>query len=145
MEVSFHTTVEQNFNLDEMIARLEEANGKQAEAGLFGGFAADKAMWQEYGTSRGIPARPFLRNTMYENGSKWSRKAASGVLQVFEGGLSTTTLLSQLGTQMVDDIRQTINAGNFVPLAPQTVARKGSSRPLIDTGEMYGAITHKES
>lgn len=61
MDISFSTEVESNVDeLDEAIARLEQLDGKIAEAGLFGGFAAKKATWQEYGTSRGIPARPFF-------------------------------------------------------------------------------------
>ena len=54
MEITCDTSVESNFDLDEMIARLEAVDGREAEAGIFGGFAAKKAMWNEYGTSRCI-------------------------------------------------------------------------------------------
>lgn len=145
MEITCDTSVESNFDLDEMIARLEAVDGREAEAGIFGGFAAKKAMWNEYGTSRGIPARPFLRNTQYENERKWANDVGGDVLKVFTGNLSTTALMSQFGSKMADDIQKTIRAGNFVPLAPATVSRKGSSQPLIDTGDMIGAVTHKES
>ncbi|WP_419154632.1 hypothetical protein [Weissella bombi] len=146
MEIGFSTSVESDIDkLDEAIARLEQVNGKTAEAGLFGGFAAQKATWQEYGTSRGIPARPFLRNTQYENESRWSQKTGQDIIQVFEGGLSSSAVLSKLGLLMVQDIRKTIDAGNFAPLSPVTIAKKGSSKPLVDTGDMYGAITHRES
>lgn len=146
MDISFSTEVESNVDeLDEGIARLEQLDGKTAEAGLFGGFAAKKATWQEYGTSRGIPARPFLRNTQYENENQWSQKTGQDIIQVFEGGLSSSAVLSKLGILMVQDIRKTIDAGNFAPLSPATIAKKGNSKPLVDTGDMYGAITHRES
>lgn len=146
MDIGFSTSIESDVDqLDEAIARLEQLDGKTAEAGLFGGFAAKKAMWQEYGTSRGIPERPFLRNTQYENESRWSQKTGQDIIQVFEGGLSSSAVLSNLGLLMVQDIRKTIDAGNFAPLSPATIAKKGSSKPLVDTGDMYGAITHRES
>ncbi|MCM6765680.1 hypothetical protein [Weissella paramesenteroides] len=146
MDISFSTEVESNVDeLDEAIARLEQLDGKTAEAGLFDGFAAKKATWQEYGTSRGIPARPFLRNTQYENENQWSQKTGQDIIQVFEGGLSSSAVLSKLGILMVQDIRKTIDTGNFAPLSPATIAKKGSSKPLVDTGDMYGAITHRES
>lgn len=146
MNIGFKTSVESDIDeLDQAITRLEQLNGRTAEAGLFGGFAAKKATWQEYGTSRGIPARPFLRNTQYENENQWRQKISQDIVQVFEGSLSSSAVLSKLGLFMVQDIRKTIDAGNFAPLSPVTVAKKGSSKPLVDTGEMYGAITHKES
>lgn len=146
MDIGFKTSVESDVDeLDQAIARLEQLNGRTAEAGLFGGFAAKKATWQEYGTSRGIPARPFLRNTQYENENQWRQKTGQDIVQVFEGSLSSSAVLSKLGLLMVQDIRKTIDAGNFAPLSPVTVAKKGSSKPLVDTGDMYGAITHKES
>ena len=146
MDIGFKTSVESDIEeLDQAIARLEQLNGRTVEAGLFGGFAAKKATWQEYGTSRGIPARPFLRNTQYENENQWRQKTGQDIVQVFEGGLSSSAVLSKLGLLMVQDIRKTIDAGNFAPLSPVTVAKKGSSKPLVDTGDMYGAITHKES
>ena len=146
MDIGFKTSVESDIEeLDQAITRLEQLNGRTAEAGLFGGFAAKKATWQEYGTSRGIPARPFLRNTQYENENQWRQKTSQDIVQVFEGGLSSSAVLSKLGLLMVQDIRKTIDAGNFAPLSPVTVAKKGSSKPLVDTGDMYGEITHKES
>lgn len=144
MTLSFESSIESNFDLDDMIARLEAIDGRKAEAGVFGGFASKKALWNEYGTSRGIPARPFLRNTQYENERKWASEVGGNVLKVFTGNLSTTALMSELGSKMASDIQKTIRAGNFAPLASSTISRKGSSQPLIDTGNMIGAVTHKE-
>ena len=46
---------------------------------------------------------------------------------------------------MVMSIQRTIASGGFVPNAPGTIAKKGHSKTLIDTGEMYGAIDWRES
>lgn len=122
----------------EMIARLQAVNGTQVEAGLFGGFAAQKAMWNEYGTSRGIPARPFLRNTLYEKGPAWGPFLRPTLLAIMDG--SAADVAGKLGPRMVQDIRATIDGGGFAPLAPSTIRKKGSSKPLVDTGDMYGSI-----
>ena len=41
-----------------------------------------------------------------------------------------------------DTMKKTINAGRpeWPPLQPKTIARKGSSKPLIDTGDMRNSI-----
>jgi hypothetical protein len=38
---------------------------------------------------------------------------------------------------------QTINAGIEPGLNERTIERKGSSKPLIDTGRLKGSITHE--
>lgn len=144
MEIGFNTTIEKNFDFDEIIARLKTVDGKKVEAGIFGGFAQDKAMWNEYGTSRGIPARPFLRNSQYEHESEWSQQVGRDMVNVFRGTISGQSVGVKLGKKMADDIKSTIDSGNFAALALSTITRKGSSRPLIDTGDMRGSITHKE-
>lgn len=144
MEIGFNTTVESNFDLNEIISRIKSVEGKKVEAGVFGGFAEKKAMWNEYGTSRGIPARPFLRNSQYEHESEWSRQVGRDMVEVFRGSISGQAVGLKLGQKMADDIKATIDAGNFAALAAATIRRKGSSRPLIDTGDMRASITHKE-
>lgn len=145
MNINFNTTVDSNIDdLDAVIAQLESADGVSAEAGLFGGFAGKKAMWNEYGTSRGIPARPFLRNTLYENERKWSLDVGDKLSALLNGNGNVKSIGFTLGETMVRDIRRTIDAGHFAPLAKSTIARKGHSKPLIDTGDMYSSITHKE-
>lgn len=144
MEVNFNTTVEKNFDFDDIIGRLRSVDGQKVEAGIFGGFAQNKAMWNEYGTSRGIPARPFLRNTQYEHESEWSQQVGRDMVNVFRGSISGQSVGVKLGNKMAKDIKATIDSGNFASLALSTIRRKGSSRPLIDTGDMRGSITHKE-
>ena len=140
--IEMETTVEGIIDFDGIIKRLKTVDGKKAEAGMFGGFAAKKAMWNEYGTSR-MPARPFLRNTLYENERKWGNFVAPKIAAIIDGA-SGTDILPMLGTHMVADIRKTINNGSFAPLSAATIKAKGHAKPLIDTGDMYGSITHKE-
>lgn len=47
------------------------------------------------------------------------------------------------GLYAVRAIRQQIRSGAFAPNAPLTIAIKGSDKPLVDTGNLFKAITHK--
>lgn len=51
--------------------------------------------------------------------------------------------LSRLGVLAQGDIQMEITALSSPPNTPSTIARKGSSNPLIDTGAMRGAVTWK--
>ena len=47
------------------------------------------------------------------------------------------------GLMMVKAIRQTIKGGAFEPNKALTVAIKGSTKPLVDRGDLFQAITYK--
>lgn len=64
MDVNVDVSVSGIAGLDSMISRLKDLDGSKVEAGVFGGFDQKKAMWQEYGTSRGIPSRPDRKSVV---------------------------------------------------------------------------------
>lgn len=144
MDINITGGVTGDLGLDKMITELKKLDGKTIEAGLFDEENEKKAIWNEYGTSRGIPARPFLRNTLYENEARYANFIAPFVVQVIEGG-TAENISERLGKFMVMSIQRTIAAGGFTPNAPATIRKKGHSKTLIDTGEMYGAIDWRES
>lgn len=43
----------------------------------------------------------------------------------------------------VGEVKKRIITGPFVPNAPTTIAKKGSDKPLIDTGQLLDAIDYK--
>lgn len=96
---------------------------------------ADVALWNEFGTER-IPARPFLRtaqNKAIERGNR--------ILQVrMEENADVEQIAKDLGMMMQDEIKKQITRGEFAPNAPSTIKRKGSSHPLIDTGNMRQSV-----
>lgn len=49
----------------------------------------------------------------------------------------------QLGEGVSKDMVQTINDGIEPALKEATIKRKKSSKPLLDTGRLKGAITHE--
>ena len=53
------------------------------------------------------------------------------------------TTLRKLGIKAKGDIQAEIVALQTPPNAPSTIRQKGSSNPLIDQGELLGAVTYK--
>ena len=99
---------------------------------------------QEHGSpARNIPARPFLGpavNAMQDRAVAMLRQAAD--LQLHDKPAEARNALDALGLAAQAAVRNKIVSGPFVPNAPSTIARKGSDRPLIDTGAMLAAVNY---
>lgn len=111
-------------------------------SGKAGGAIIERAIYNEFGT-RHIRERPFIRNAMRGNRSKYAdgmRKEAKAMLL---GSTSMTSSLNKLGIVAAGDIQDEITALSSPPNAPSTIRQKGSSNPLIDTGAMRQAVTWK--
>lgn len=93
----------------------------------------DIALWNELGTSNGIPERPFMKQSVDNNESQISTACKDALQQVAKGE-SAEKILKQLGNMQRGLVQQTIVSGEFAENAPSTVKRKGSDKPLIDTG-----------
>lgn len=85
----------------------------------------------------GQPPRPFFRNAIKKNQSDWAK--ASGKL-FKKTGFDTEQTLALLGTIIADDVKQSIKDFKTPKLAPSTVKRKGFSKPLIDSSDMYDHV-----
>ncbi len=96
----------------------------------------------EFGSGNGhIPERSWLRATIEENRERYralERKLAAAVLR---GKLAPETALGRLGAKIVGDIQTRIAAGIDPELEESTKERKGSDKPLIDTGQLRQSIT----
>jgi len=100
---------------------------------------ADIAAFNELGL--GVPERSFLRSTLDANAKKY-RKLLAGVGQAaIDGRVTLEQGAGIVGEVAVGDAKQAIADGIPPPNAPSTIERKGSSRTLIDTGQMRSAIT----
>lgn len=100
----------------------------------------DIAAWNELGTVR-MPSRPFLRKSVDENkdliGAFLEEKKADLV-----NGISAEQVMKEIGLFQKDLIQKKITDGDFVPNAESTVRRKGSSKPLIDTGRLRQSVNY---
>ena len=89
----------------------------------------------------GVPERSFIRSTIDEKAEEIFARAARLGSAMLEGKGKVEAALGQLGAFVQAQIRNKVTRGaGLEPLAPSTVAAKGSSRPLIDTGQLIGAL-----
>lgn len=123
--------------------------GRGVRVGLRAGGASGEvvqyAAHNEFGTER-IPSRPWMRRTA-DNG-KAAVAAQMGALArgVVDGRLGAEAALDRLGLWYVNELQKSIQSspGWAAPLSPATVARKGSSVPLIDTRAMLRSVDHEK-
>ncbi len=103
---------------------------------------ADVAIANEYGTET-IPPRPFMRQSFDKNQSEIVDFEEKQKSQIFLGEISTEKALDTLGVFFKGKIQEEFVEGKFAKNAPVTIARKGSSQPLIDTGRLRQSIDHQ--
>lgn len=110
----------------------------------------EKAVFNEFGTRGGasgggwggpIPERPFMRNAIRNNRGKYRQAMRTSAPKILKGLTTLRIVLQKLGILAQGDIQHEITTLMTPPNAPTTVILKGSSKPLIDTGEMRQAVT----
>lgn len=102
---------------------------------------ADVAIGNEYGTERS-PARPFLRPAVDERIPQLFERKRELAIQVQDGAITPTEALSELGEALTEAVQQKILDTYDPPNAQSTIDRKGSDHPLLDTEQMFDAVTH---
>lgn len=139
---------DQDLGLDKIIKQFKSLKKKQVQAGILkdagtgedGVYIADYACHNEYGTST-IPARPFMSTTFDEKHEEWNKSLNNIVQDVLDGkDIDVDKSMSLVGVRMVDAIKEKITSNVPPPLAPSTIARKKSSKTLIDSGNMLSSI-----
>ena len=99
------------------------------------------AMVHEFGIN--VPERSFLRSTVLEQADKYARIFATNIPDAIKNGTPAYEAYSRLGTIAMNDVRLKIASGEFAALAPATIKRKKSSKPLIDTGNLRQSINYE--
>lgn len=107
---------------------------------------AQLASIHEYGLGT-APARPFVRPPFVVNKASYLdiiRAGYKAAMRSNDPG-SFRRVLALVGQKMAADIRNYVTQGAGVPppLSPRTIAAKGSSRPLVDTGQMIRAVDYE--
>jgi len=90
--------------------------------------------------SRGQPPRPFFRSMIAKRRGEWPG-AVAGLLKANNYDVKKTLQLT--GEAVSGQLRQSIIDTNSPPLAPSTIAKKGHSKPLIDTSHMINSIDYE--
>ena len=105
-----------------------------------GADTAEIAAFNELGTSD-MPARPFMKQS-WENHEDDLKKACQAANNMIASGKSAQQAASMLGAVGVGIVQSEIVEGQFAPNAPSTIRKKGSDRPLIDTGHMRQSVKY---
>jgi hypothetical protein len=99
----------------------------------------DVAAWNELGTEY-IPERPFLRMSVDDNEDKIATFMKKAAMEVINNGKTAQEVLKEVGAFQKGIVQQEIREGSFEPNSPATIKKKGSSKPLIDTGLMRQSV-----
>lgn len=99
------------------------------------------ATWAEFGL--GQPMRSWLRGWADEDGPAIEERIRLETRAVLEGKRTQREALDRIGVWAVGRIRERIARGIDPPNAESTIARKGSSVPLIDTGQLRSSIANR--
>lgn len=133
------------------ITKIKDGKEAKITVGIHddaGGHAAGMTVLQvasinEFGGSGGNPpARPFIRSWADQNeGANLDliRLSQENVVK----GQDQQQALEQVTAVFVASIRAHITQGIPPPNADSTIARKGSSTPLIDSSQMMGSVKGK--
>lgn len=124
-----------------VVGLLGESTYKKGESSEVS--VVDYGTFNEFGT-RNIHSRSFLGSTFDEtNAFKDETRALAR--KVYSGDMSPDKALNHLGmvAQAAVQVKITEGGTPYRPNADSTVARKGSSSPLIDDGDMRRAITYE--
>lgn len=96
----------------------------------------------EFGTKT-TPARPFMSTAFDENKVKLNQDLIKLYDKITQGRITATKALNIIGVELVGMIQQKIRQIQTPPNAPFTIKQKGSSKPLIDFGQMIQSVTSK--
>lgn len=100
----------------------------------------------EFGTLDGrIPSRPFMRNAAdnKSNKSQFYKILGRELGKIEDTKQTAKGALRSAGEWYIGVLKTAIKKGPFKPNAESTKAKKGSSTPLIDTGQMRNSITSR--
>lgn len=102
----------------------------------------------EYGDpANNQPPRPFFRNAIAENKTKWAKSIERGIIS----GLDAETVFEAVGAQMKGDIQESIATLIEPKLSEATLQRRRSrsempnqsDKPLVDTRVLINSVDYE--
>lgn len=114
----------------------EPANvAEYAAKNEFGVVGTGKKAWN-------TPPRPFMRTTFQGESMQMIQKMAWKIFsEIAMTNRNAKEGLEKLGLYIAGRVKMNILRGHFKANAPETIERKGSDTPLIDTGTMRRSLT----
>lgn len=147
------TIIEDVSRVDQLINTLHILDSSHLEIGIFGDGTmhmngADTvltiAITHEFGLAvKGIPERSFIRAGFDEYQEDIISQAEELLKQVISLKIEPEYFFNGLGHIVVGFIQRYLTDLSTPPNAPYTIKMKGSSNPLIDSGQLRDSITFK--
>jgi len=103
---------------------------------------AQIGFWNEFGTVL-IPERSFIRATIKDKSKEIKAISAKEFKKVINGKTTSKDGLGILGAFTAGLIQERFTSNDWKPNTSRTQLRKGSSKPLIDTGELRQSISYE--
>lgn len=131
--------------LQGVLQELDELEVKVGVVGAPDSDIVDIAATHEFGDpERNIPERSYLRRTFEKDEEQRAVFIGKVTGRVVEGRMQPEQAMGLIGTREVAAIRNTIAGGAHIPppLKPETIAAKGSDRPLVDTSRLLNSISY---
>lgn len=122
---------------------IRKLTGAAVDTGFFDGSdVITRARANEFGTVN-IPARPFLGTAFEEHEDELLGTMEKVLAAMASGKISVRRGLSIIGLKSQAIVRKRIVEIDSPPNAPATIARKGSSNPLVDTSQMVREVDYR--
>jgi hypothetical protein len=130
---------------------FKELDSKKVAVGLFadvGDEVLTKGVVNEFGTTQAgknhnitIPERSFIRSTYNKNYKKVGRRFGQIAKSISNGNYKVKSKLKLIGLEQEAAIKKAMVDLRTPANAESTIRKKGSSNPLIDTGETRSKIS----
>lgn len=103
------------------------------------------AFMHEFGApAAGIPERSIIRGAFDQKVDDWTNLLIGATRSIYDDSpAAPIKILGFVGEKVRSDMVNRINQGIPPPLKAATIARKGSSTPLVDTKQLANSITPK--
>lgn len=140
--------------IEKLKLRLQQAGGKEVAVGYpkgkegvgnahydSGASILQVAIWNNFGTES-IPRRAFMELAATTMQPQFKEMLKKAIKRLNAGEIKIETVLKAAGHMGEAEVRKAIDDGGWDPNSPETMARKGSEVPLIDSGDMRKYATH---
>lgn len=114
----------------QVVERLTSAGRFGLKVGIFGGVAAedgtsiaDYMLFQEFGTSNGVPESAWFRGSLEANKAKYASMMEAEAARIVAGTSKPEHALTRLGVEMANDLKLSI-----------------TDKGLVDTGAARNAV-----
>jgi hypothetical protein len=113
-------------------SKVSIKNGKTVET-------SELAKELHYGSSR-VPSRPFLEEGIESEAEKIKNVIGGELKKETDGGKANWGKVGAVAVGAVQEFVRGDYYKNTVPNSPKTIERKGSDKPLIDSGNLISQI-----